>query len=285
MRTRNLALVALLVVASATPALAQAVVSAADREAIRGVPDTWGVSVGSFWQAFDTKVQLNGETANGQEINLEKDLNLNKNLTNGQLRAFWRFGDRHRLDVTWIPWNRDHTGTIDKQIQWGDVIYDAGASVTVKSKINLADIVYKYDFYNNGKVNFGLNGGISALWSTTELSGEGTISGGGNASGTIAKSSEAILPVPVLGVHFEMTLAKRLFWTAEANYFAANVSGYNGSVSGINTTIEYFFTKNFGAGGGFASTRYNVKHNLDEGGGFRIRYGFSGGLAYLKLAF
>jgi hypothetical protein len=280
-----LALVVLVMLA-AMPALAQSVVSAADREAIRGVPDKWGFSLGAFWQTFETKVRLNGETADGTEIDFENDFGMDKSLTAFQLGGYYRFSDRHRLDLTYVPWDREKTRTLDEDIQWGDVIYEAGATVNSKAKIQMLNIIYKYSFFNNGKVTFGLNGGVSSLWSNLTLSGEGTISGGGEeVSGTIAESSKVIFPIPVIGVHFDMTLTKRLIWRAEGNFFAASISGYDGNINVLSTSIAYFPTRNVGVGAGFASNLYTVTKGGDNGGEVRVRYGFSGVTAFVQFAF
>jgi hypothetical protein len=282
---RTVLLVVALAMLAAMPALAQSVVSAADREAMRGFPDKWGFSLGSFWQTFDTKVRLDGKTGQGDEINFEKDLGMGKNLTSAQFAGFYRFGDHSRLDLTYVPWKREKTRTIDKDIQWGDNIYEAGATINSKAKLQLLNIIYRYSFINNGKVTFGLNGGISSLWTNVELSGEGTISGGGTASGTIAKKSDVILPIPVIGVHFDMMLTKRLLWRAEGNFFAANVAGYDGNINVLGTSIAYFLTKNIGVGAGFASNMYRVTKSGDNGGDVMVRYGFSGVTAYVQAQF
>lgn len=284
MKKTVLLLVALAMLA-AMPALAQSVVSAADREAIRGIPDKWGFSLGAFWETFDTSVRLNGETSDGTNIDWEKDLGLDKNLTAGQLGGFYRFGDHARIDLTYVPWKREKTRTIDREIEWGDVIYEAGAEVNSKATVQLLNIIYKYSFFNNGKVTFGLNGGVSALWSEFTLTGEGTISGGGTASGTISEKKDVIFPIPVIGVHFDMTLTKRLLWRAEGNFFAANVSGYDGNINVLSTSIVYFPTRNVGLGAGFASNMYRVTKSGDNGGDVKVRYGFSGVTAFAQFVF
>ncbi len=284
MRRTVLVLVALAMLAAA-PVLAQAVVDEAQREAIRGVPDRWGLQLGGFWPTFETKVRLNGETGTGTEIDLEKDLALDKSLMAVNFSAFYRFGDHSRLDVTYVPWDRKKTTTINKEIQWGDVTYEAGAEITAQAKAQLLNAIYRYSFFNNGRVTFGLNGGISALWTEISLSGEGTITGEGSVAGTIAEKKDVIFPIPVLGVHFDMTLTKRLFWRAEGNFFAASISGYDGNLNELATSIVYFPTRNVGVGAGFASTRYDVKKSGDNGGDVRVRYGFSGVNAYVQVAF
>ena len=282
---RTVLLLAAFAMLAAMPAPAQSVVSATDREAMRGVPDNWGFRLGGFWQTFETRVRLDGETGQGTEIDFEKDLDLNTNRTAFQFGAFYRFSDHHRLELSYVPWSRERTATIDREIQWGDVIYEAGATINTHEKAQQFNAIYKYSFFNNGKVTFGLNGGISALWTDFTLSGEGTISGGENVSGTIAESKEVIFPIPVIGVHFDMMLIKRLIWRADDNFFAASISGYDGNLNELSTSIVYFLTKNIGVGGGFSSTTYNITKSASHGGELRVRYGFSGVTAYVQLQF
>ena len=182
---------------SAVPVRAQSAVNAADREAIRGIPDRWGLTLGGFWQTFETNVRLDGETGRGTDLNLERDLGMDRNVTSLGLAGFYRFSDRNRLDLAYVPWSRGHSSTIDRQIHWGDVTYDAGATITAKAKSQMLNAIYRYSFFNNGRVIFGLNAGISALWNDFSLTGEGTISGGTGVSGTITERKKVIVPIPV----------------------------------------------------------------------------------------
>jgi hypothetical protein len=282
---RTVSAVAVLGLLAAAPVLAQAVVDETRREAIRGVPDRWGLTLGSFWQTLDTKIRLDGTNGEGTEINLESDLGLKKSLTDFQLNAFYRFSDRSRLDLSYLSWSRNSVHTIDQAIEWGDVTYDAGAKVATESKARMINAIYKYSFFNNGKVEFGLNGGISALWNDFTLSGEGTVSGEEDVAGTITGSNSTIFPIPVLGVHFEMTLAKRLLWQAEDNFFVASVSDYDGNVNEFSTSIAYYPTRSFGLGAGFASTSYTVTKSGSDGAAVRVRYAYNGVIAYMAFTF
>jgi len=271
---------------AAVPALAQSVVSDADREAMRGIPDTWGLSIGGFWQTFNSKVRLNGRNnATGDWINLEKDLGLDHRLTDLDVQGFYRFSPHSRLDLSFTSWNREYSKTLERQITWGDAVYDAGITLAASNKANLINLIYKYSFFNNGKVDFGVNGGLSTLTMKTKLTGEGTISGGGSVAATLAESKSVIAPIPVLGVHFEMTLAERLFWRAEANFFAANIAGLNGNLTEYLTSVDYFVTRNIGLGAGFSGTRYRITKRDTQAGDFFLRYGFNGVIAYAKLVF
>ncbi len=279
---RTIGVLAVLGLLATAPVLAQAVVDEDRREAIRGVPDRWGLTLGSYWQTLDTRLRLNasdGET--GTDINLEKELGLNDSLTDFNFNGFYRFSDRSRLDLRYVGWDRSKTTVITEPIHWGDQVYDVNATVSTRQKADLLDLIYKYSFYNNGKVTFGLNGGISSLWTDTTLTAvNNTVEGQ-----TATESKSVIFPVPVLGAHFEMTLARRLLWSAEGNFFDASIAGYEGHVNEVRTGLDYFVTKRAGLGIGFASTTYNVFKKGSEGGNLRARISFSGALAYLVFAF
>ncbi len=284
MKKTTLALL-VLVVAATVPAAAQSIVSESERLAVRGVPDRWGVDLGSYWQTFDAKVRLdasNGET--GTEINLEEDLRLPESQTNFRVGGYYRFGDHARLDVAYFSWDRSRSTTLERQVEWGDVTYDVGVELEAEASAQALNVVYKYSFVNNGKVTFGLNGGISALWTEFTLSGEGSVNGE-PVSGTVTEKKDVIFPVPVLGLHFEMALAKRLLWTVDGDFFVATISGYDGNLTSGGTTIAYYFTPNIGVGAGFATTAYKVNKEGDNGGELRVRYGYGGPVAYASIRF
>jgi hypothetical protein len=278
-------MVAALVLPVAMPARAESVVSAEDREAIRGIPDRWGFTLGGFWQTFDTNVRVDGTTSRGTEISFERDLGLDRNATSVGLSGFYRFSNRNRLDLAYIPWIREHTATIGRQIEWEDVVYDAGASITAKAKSQMLNALYRFSFINNGRVVFGINAGISAVWKNYSLTGQGTISGGTNVSGTIAERKKANVPIPVIGLHLETTLTKKLFWRLEDNFFAANASGYRTNLNEFTTSLDYFPAKHFGFGAGFSSTKSSIETSGTHGGNYRVHAGFSGVTASLQFPF
>ncbi len=274
--------------AAAVQAPAQSVVSEREREALRGVPDRWGVTLGSFWQTFDATVRLDGSAGHtGTEIHLESDLDLDRIQTNFQLGGFYRFSDRSRLDVSYLSWSRSGSKSLQRSIVWDDHVFDVGTTVSASHKAQLLNAIYKYSFYNNGHVTFGLNGGVSSLWDDASLSAQGLSAGAATATPTEggSQSSNHIFPIPVLGAHFEMTLTRRLFWRAEGNFFVARISEYDGNLNEFATSLDYYFTRNVGLGAGYAANVYRVTKSGSRGGDFLVDYSFSGVFAYLGLAF
>jgi len=122
MRTNPMLLIFLAVLAAA-PVQAQSVVSDAERVAIRGVPDTWGFSLGTFAQAFDSRIRLDGKYGEaGTTIDLEQDLGLPSQQDDFNLKAFYRFSDRSQLRFDFLAWNRSSTRVLEREIRWDDAV-------------------------------------------------------------------------------------------------------------------------------------------------------------------
>jgi hypothetical protein len=270
---------------AAVSARAQSVVSDADRVAMRGVPDTWGFSLGTFAQAFDSRIRLDGKNGEaGTTIDLEQDLGLPSQQDDFNLKAFYRFTDRSQLRFDFLTWNRSSTRVLEREIRWDDEVYEAGAQVDAQGDGQMYNLIYQYAFFNNGKVNFGLDGGLSTFILDTKVTRHVSVVEGGTGT-TQTELHTKILPVPVLGLHLEMTLVRRLFWRANAYIFDASVAGYDVKLWEAWTSVDYFVTRNVGLGAGFAATNADINTTGSHGGNWYIGYSYSGLVAYALFTF
>jgi hypothetical protein len=284
MRT-NLVLLIVLIVLAAVPARAQSVVSDAERVALRGVPETWGFSLGGFAQAFDSRIRLDGKYGEaGTTIDLEQDLGLPSQQNDLNLKAFYRLSDRSQLRFDFLAWSRSSTRVLEREIRWDDKVYEVGAQVDAQGGGQMYNLIYQYSFFNNGKVNFGLDGGLSTFNFDTKLTRHVSVGEGGTGV-TQTEVHAKVLPVPVIGAHFEMTLVKRLFWRANAYIFDASVAGYDVKLWEAWTSVDYFVTRNVGLGAGFAATAADIYKTGTHGGNWYIRYSYSGLVAYALFVF
>jgi hypothetical protein len=284
MKTSVRLLIVLAALAAAS-ARAQSVVSDAERVAMRGVPDTWGFSLGTFAQAFDSRIRLDGKYGEaGTTIDLEQDLGLPSQQDDFNLKAFYRFTDRSQLRFDFLTWNRSSTRVLEREIRWDDEVYEAGAQVDAQGDGQMYNLIYQYAFFNNGKVNFGLDGGLSTFILDTKVTRHVSVVEGGTGT-TQTELHTKILPVPVLGLHLEMTLVRRLFWRANAYIFDASVAGYDVKLWEAWTSVDYFVTRNFGLGAGFAATNTDINKTGSHGGNWYIGYSYNGLVAYALFTF
>ncbi len=249
----------------------------------RGSKDNFSISLGTFLINFDTRASLSSDTlGKGTDINFENDLGLTSNQNRTRLEGYWRFARKHRLDFAGYFYSRTADRALSRQITWGDVVYDAGVEMHSEIKSQLYKLDYKYFFIRNAKWELAGSAGLSTLQTKAELDGVGSVSGVGEAS--FQKSSKSLIaPIPVFGVHVEWRMIKSLYLRGGAEYFAVNVSGWQGSVADLRASLDWYPFKHFGFGAGYNTFHIDAKNSGDLVLDFR--YGFSGLLGYATYVF
>src|SRR5471030_1431304 len=167
------------VITLATPAAAQ---SYAD---VKGMDERFRLDFGGFFQKFDTTLRLDSAAlGRGTEINFEDDLGHDANKTSFRASGYWRFGRHGRFDFGVITWNRSNSHTIARDIEFGDHVYHAGATVDSNMRITEVDAFYAYSFVNTGEFELGAKLGFSVVFHSVSFDATGFITGpGGTVSG------------------------------------------------------------------------------------------------------
>jgi hypothetical protein len=268
----------------AAPALAQT--STAYYLQQKGMDERFRLDLGGFFQSFETTVSLaNAAGTAGTSINLE-DLGQDTRKTSFAGDGYWRFGRHGRLDFAYRGWSRSATHTLDKDVVVGDVTYHAGAQLDNKMRSTVAELYYSYSFVNNGDLEFGLGLGVSSYFNSFDVSGTGTLSGGGQ-SGSASFHSESrslVAPIPALKAYFVYSLYPRLFARAAFKGITGTVDGYHGEMTDFRGGLDYFFTQNIGVGGLYQYTKITFSHT-GESADLAFDYKYNGPLVYVSIAF
>lgn len=120
--------------------------------------DRLAVRLGGFAVSFDTILRVDSETlGTGTEIDLENDTNLDRDKTESRLDGHFRFGRRHRIDYGAVLFRRSAFTTIDRQIQFGDTVFDVNAEVSTEFRNDVLKLAYRYDVLNRPAWDLGLN--------------------------------------------------------------------------------------------------------------------------------
>lgn len=236
------------------------------------------IELGVFRQSFDTTLRLDSETlGGGTDIELENDLGLLVDQDNFRFDGTIRMGEKHRLELGYVSWRRNNTRVIDEEIQFGDEIYPVNATILTMNSTDAYKFVYKYSFVNSDTFEAGISGGVSVFDFVASLDVEAN---GGSAA---AESESLIAPVPMLGGFFDWKINKKLVLRTSGEVFDLSTGGFDGHVSDIKGTINWFPMRNFGLGAGF--NRVGIRY-LDDGPAELVfKYVYSGAMAYLILTF
>lgn len=247
----------------------------------RGSKDIFLISAGTFLMNFNTDARLDSETlGTGTDIDFEDDLGLSGDQNRARLEGYWRFAHKHRLDFAAYYYNRTADRVIDRQIEWGGVIYDVGAEIHTEVRWRFYKFDYKYSFVRTSDLEFAFSAGLSTVQTQAELAGQGTVSGVGEASFQ-EESKSLLVPIPVLGLHGEWRMVRNLYLRGGVEYLALNVSGWDGSVIDARASVDWYPFKHFGFGVGYNAFRIDVLKESE----LNVRYEFSGLLGYATYVF
>lgn len=206
--------------------------------------ETYLIRYGVFLPAINTSAGVDSKSlGEGDDVDLEDDLGLKKDLNINRFELFYRFFDRHRIQVAQYDFTRNASRTIDRQLQVGDEIFAVNTTVKTRLDTSLTEIGYMYSFLKDQESEASVTIGIHHLDSEFTVS---TPAGGGRSV-----SPDFTAPLPLFGVEYNRTFGKKFTAYASAQYFAIEFEGISGSLKDYRIAGEYYFTRRFGIGGGY----------------------------------
>lgn len=251
----------------------------------RVLSDEWRIELGGLWAEFDSGLQVSSGNLIGTSMNLENDLGLSSDTTTWNLNGFWRFGSASSVGFAYTSFSRDGSNKLKQAITIGDTIFDVDARIDSELDIDLIEFFYRWSAVNNGKTEAGFTFGLSSYWISAELSGEGTVyqDGEGQYRQNATESEDVVAPIPVVGMFVHYAFTPNLILMANADFFRLDVGDVSGSfISGV-AKLDYYFTKNFGAGVGIFGNYLRV--NVDDDRNWNIDANQNGFGAHVALVF
>jgi len=274
------------------PALATAAVVAAEDDRTpdpfserRGISDRFNISIGGFLAAFDTEARLDADPIGlGTQINLEDDLGLKSEARDFRVEGFYRFARKHRLDFDYVLLDRSSTVVVEEQIDWGDITLDVGATATSKFDTQIVRLSYKYSFRTRPRYDAGISFGLSTFIFNTGISGEGSVTEPDpNAEVDVSERTTLVAPVPVLGLHYDLSIRPKVLFRVSGEFFALDTGDWNARLAEWRVAVDYFPFKRFGFG--LAVDWIDVNY-VDEGlKRLEVNYRISGIYASVSYGF
>lgn len=236
----------------------------------------FSVSLGLFVTDREsaTKIGIVGNPS-GTPVDLEKDLGLDRSDSVFRVDSYYKFNDKHRIDISAFDLSRTSNKVIDTEIDWGGTIYPINATVVGEFGLNIYKLAYTYSFLRRDKGYLGLTGGLYVADIGTRLSADriGERSGGGITA-----------PLPVVGLRGEYHFSEKWTFRASGEFFAVEYESFSGSLIDVYAGIDYQLFKHAAVGLGINSVHMDVGvEDADLTGNLDWRY--NGGLLFLKVDF
>ena len=250
-----------------------AVSSAADN-----TPSPWkkfSVDFGFFYPIFNTGVRLDSKTlGRGTDIDGEKDLNLDSELSLFRAEAQWRFFPKHRLEFTYYNISRDSSVFLGRTLQFGDRTFTIGATIRSEVDMQIFKIAYTWSFLQTSDYELGISIGADLMDIKSSLSAP-----------IIGEESEALIaPLPVLGLRAAYAFNPDLVLNTSADFFYMEYEDFKGRLLDINVNLEYYFLEHFSLAIGYNFFDVEVTYESDRRN-LEFGYLFHGPKASAKIYF
>jgi len=240
-------------------------------------------NLGGFFVQSDVKASLNGTGVNNPEVDFDKDFGKGNDSTQVRADAMWRITPNHHLTFMYFNNTVNRSKTLDRDIAWGDNVYQASTTISSESKFKVGALSYEYAFMRAPNYEVAANIGLHVTEMTLNLNGTASVNGGAPVSGAF-QSNSVTAPLPVIGVRGAWVVTPNLVLDAQGQFFKLNANGYDGSWSDLRASATWMFTKNFGLGIGYDRFYTHLDVNKDAFDG-KAKVGYSGLLLYGTVAF
>lgn len=229
--------------------------SAAASHAEDSVRDRFGLSAGPYYvrNASETVALSPAAAPIAAAINFTRDLGLEDSAPSFRVDGFYRFGERHRLDVAWYHIERGGTATVNGSFTWDGLEYSAGWTLESRATNETVKLGYLYSFYRNPDVELALGAGLH--WTRIEAGLVVTDFAANEPANpedyTSAHELKADAPLPVVSFLLGYSIAPRwrALWSHDVFYLQH--SGIRGDFSDSAIAIEYRAWRHAGIGAGF----------------------------------
>jgi len=198
-------------------------------------------------------------------IILEDALGLDEQTNTYVVGATYRFNQRHSLGLSATDLRRTASRVIDDEIEWGDYVYRANATVSSELDMRIYKLTYRYDFSESDRLNAGFLAGLSTFDIGLTLSGEARLEGdtGEEWVEGVSEGADVIAPVPVVGFFLDYALSARWITRFQADLIDLSVGDSRGRVIETEFSIEHSITDLFALGLGLGGS--DVEYRSDEG--------------------
>jgi hypothetical protein len=235
------------------------------------------INVGYFLPRMNTEFRLdpaNPALPPGDLIDAENDLGLDRDLSLARVDGYYRLGRKHRLQFGYFTLEREAQKVIDKEITYGDRTYQLNALLETHLENTITQIGYMYSLHQTDRFELSGTFGIHWLDVQTKLRGD-TVGGGIEIS-----STDAAGPLPLVGIDIDYAITPRWIVSLRGMLFSVKIDTYDGNLTDLRGSLEYFFMNNVGVG--FGINRFDLDLTYtDNGRDGEFSWGYDGMQLYI----
>lgn len=235
----------------------------------------FSLSLGLFVTDIKTNTRVDGTTDSGSDVDLENDLGLAKDDRVFRIDGYYKFNDKHRIDVSWFDFSRKGNKVIQTEIDWNGQIYPIDTEINTGFDFNIYKVAYTWSFLRRDSNFLGLTAGLYIM--DFGLSLDGPILGQRDAADLTA-------PLPVIGLRGEYYFAKKWSVRGSGEVFAFKYEDWDGHLFDLYGGVDYHFRDNMALGLGVNYVALDLGVTKENFAG-ALDWSYTGGLLYFKFDF
>lgn len=213
------------------------------------VPNVWmhydrsSVHIGTYIANFDTDMLLASDlTGTGTPVNAEDDFGLDDSTTNILLHFDRRFRDRHRVDIAIYDLSRDGAGTVEREIDFGDITIPIGADVDSTFDYHVGKLTYSYSIRQTDAIDLALAAGVYVADYDVDVI---------NLENGDREGEDGFSPFPLVGLRGSYLFSPRLIGNAYIEYLKVNTNDTDATYIDTTVSLEYRLRDRFGVGAAY----------------------------------
>jgi hypothetical protein len=238
--------------------------------------DHFRLTAGLLSASSETEMRLDADDGTpGTLVDAESDLGLRDQSEQADVEAELRIRERHRVRFSYFRLDRSATQTIDRQILFGDEVFDAGDLVESRLDWREFSVTYGYTFLRKARVEIYGSFGLHLV----ETSAQGEV-----AAEDIREEEAEAVPLPAFGLGTLVRFSDRFHLEARVDYLTANIDEFDGTVLDARAALLYRFNRNLAVGAAYMlMEREGNSEEVGDSGHFSLRN--SGPELLLRVAF
>ena len=206
----------------------------------------FSADVGVFFPRRTLALSVDG-TITGEHIEIEYDkaFGLGNADETTAVELAWRFGEKWSFLGQYFKSTYGKTKVLNEDIEWEDIVFGAGSSVTFSGGFQLTRFFVGRQFATDLRHNLGVGGGIHWLDIGSAIEGTAIVNG---APMTERRSARIEGPLPNIGAWYKYSITPRWAFRSRLDLFSASIDRYDGYLINAGAGVNYQAWEHIGFG-------------------------------------
>ena len=230
-------------------------------------------NLGGFFIQSDLRARLNGSSTTNPDVDFDETFGKADDSTRARADLIWRINPKHHITLMYFDARNSRSKVLDRQVNWGDNVYNIGANVTSENEFMVGALGYEYAFMRAPTYEVAASIGLHVTEFTLKLSGDATVNG--VPTSKAVQSNSVTAPLPVIGLRGAWVVTPNILLEAQGQFFKIKVDEVDGNWTDFQAKATWMFNKNFGLGLGYDryTNRVDVEKTNFNG---NVKLGYSG---------